>query len=62
MSYLIASVGTDMEVLSREIEKLISYALNKNVISKEDIDAVCIKQLNVRIFRKESKENLGLLL
>ena len=32
MSYLIASVGTDMEVLSREIEKLISYALNKNVI------------------------------
>ena len=39
-----------MEVLSREIEKLISYALNKNVISKEDIDAVCIKQLNVRIF------------
>ena len=50
MSYLIANVGTDMEVLSREIEKLISYALNKNVISKEDIDAVCIKQLNVRIF------------
>ena len=50
MAYLIANVGTDMEVLSREIEKLISYALNKNVISKEDIDAVCIKQLNVRIF------------
>lgn len=50
MSYLISNVGTDMEVLSREIEKLISYALNKNVISKEDIDAICIKQLNVRIF------------
>lgn len=50
MSYLIANVGTDMEVLSREIEKLISYALDKNVISKEDIDAVCVKQLNVRIF------------
>lgn len=50
MSYLIANVGTDMEVLSREIEKLITYAMDKNVISKEDIDAVCIKQLNVRIF------------
>ena len=50
MSYLISNVGTDMEVLSREIEKLISYALNKNVISMEDIDAVCVKQLNVRIF------------
>ena len=50
MSYLIGNVGTDMEVLSREIEKLISYDLDKDVISKEDIDAVCIKQLNVRIF------------
>lgn len=50
MSYLIANVGTDMEVLSKEIEKLISYDLNKEVISKEDIDAVCVKQLNVRIF------------
>ena len=50
LSYLIGNVGTDMEVLSREIEKLISYDLDKDVISKEDIDAVCIKQLNVRIF------------
>ena len=50
MSYLIANVGTDMEVLSREIEKLIRYDLNKEIISKEDIDAVCVKQLNVRIF------------
>ena len=50
MSYLIANVGTDMEVLSKEIEKLVSYALNKDVISKDDIDAVCIKQVNVRIF------------
>ena len=50
MAYLINNVGTDMEVLSKEIEKLVSYAINKNVIAKEDIDAVCIKQLNVRIF------------
>ena len=50
MSYLISNVGTDMEVLSREIEKLICFALNKTVISKEDIDAICIKQINVRIF------------
>lgn len=50
MSYLISNVGTDMEVLSREIEKLISYAWNKGIVAKEDIDAVCVKQLNVRIF------------
>lgn len=50
MSYLIANVGTDMEILSKEIEKLISYALEQSVIRVEDIDAVCVKQLNVRIF------------
>ena len=50
MSYLISNVGTDMEVLSREIDKLISYALDRNTITQEDIDAVCIKQLTVRIF------------
>lgn len=50
MSYLIANVGTDMEILSREIEKLISYTLEQSVIRVEDIDSVCVKQLNVRIF------------
>ena len=50
MSYLIANVGTDMEVLSREIDKLISYAWDRNTITVEDIDAVCIKQITVRIF------------
>ena len=50
MSYLIAMVGLDMEVLSNEIEKLVCYCINKPVIKKEDIDAVCTKQLSVRIF------------
>ena len=50
MAYFISNVGTDMELLSREIEKLISYAAGRNVITRDDIDAVCIRQLNVRIF------------
>lgn len=50
MNYLLAKVGTDMEVLSTEIEKLVSYALNKEIIEKEDIDAVCTTQLSVKIF------------
>ena len=50
MAYLIAMVGVDMEVLSNEIEKLICYCMNKPVIKKEDIDAVCSKQLSIRIF------------
>lgn len=50
MSYLIAMVGVDMEILSNEIEKLVCYCIHKPVIKKEDIDAVCTKQLSVRIF------------
>ena len=50
MSYLLAMVGLDMEILSNEIEKLVCYCMNKPVIKKEDIDAVCTKQLSVRIF------------
>ena len=50
MSYLISMVGVDMEILSNELEKLICYCMNKPVIKKEDIDAVCSKQLSIRIF------------
>lgn len=50
MSYLITIVGTDMDMLSNEIEKLIGYVGEKKTIDKEDIDAVCIKQLSVKIF------------
>ena len=50
MSYLIAMVGVDMEILSNEIEKLICYCMDKSVVKKEDIDAVCSKQLSIRIF------------
>ncbi len=50
LSYLIANVGTDMEILSREIEKLISYTLYREEVTNKDMDAVCTKQLSVRIF------------
>lgn len=50
MMYLLSKVGTDMEALSTEIEKLISYALKKDVVTKSDIDAVCTTQISVKIF------------
>lgn len=50
MNYLLGKVGTDMETLSTEIEKLISYSLEKEIIEKQDIDAVCTTQLSVKIF------------
>lgn len=50
--YLSDCVGTDMCLLSFEIEKLCAYALQKgkNTVSKEDIDFVCIKNVEAITF------------
>ena len=49
-SYLLYNVGSDMQNLSNELEKLINYGLGRTVITKEDIDAVCVKQITGKIF------------
>lgn len=49
--YLIDKIGTDMINIQNEIEKLISYAHESDIISKEDIDAVCIEQTENKIFQ-----------
>lgn len=48
--YLIAKVGNDMENLQKELEKLYCYTLERNVITIEDVDAVCIGQITNQIF------------
>lgn len=50
LTYFIDCVGDDMELISREIEKLISYCLDRGEATKDDVDAVCVKQLSVKIF------------
>lgn len=50
MLYILSKTGTDMEILSKEIEKLICYVGENEVITKEDVDAVCITRISVRIF------------
>lgn len=47
--YLLRIVGSDMERLEGEIEKIISYVIGEE-IQKKDIDAICIPSLEVRIF------------
>jgi DNA polymerase III subunit delta len=51
IAYLLEKVGIDMENLSNEIEKLICYAIDREVISNEDIDAVCVTQVTSKIFQ-----------
>lgn len=50
MNYLLDKVGKDMVNLKTELEKLICYAYEKEVITAEDIDAICTEQLTGKIF------------
>ncbi len=46
----LTAVGTDMENISKELEKVISYAWGREVVTDADIDAVCSVQISSRIF------------
>ncbi len=48
--YFLEKVGTDMENIQRELEKVVCYALDREQIIREDIDAVCVTQITNHIF------------
>lgn len=48
--YLLSKTGTDMDNILNEVEKLICFAIDREVISNEDIDAVCTTQITGKIF------------
>lgn len=50
LMYFLNKSGTDMEGMVQEVEKLICYAMDKEVITVEDIDAVCVTQVSNQIF------------
>jgi DNA polymerase-3 subunit delta len=67
VEYLIERVGTDMETLINELDKLIGYSWEKDTIEPQDIDAVCSGVIVSRIFdmidavaRKEKDKALTL--
>ncbi|MDR2899395.1 MAG: DNA polymerase III subunit delta [Clostridiales bacterium] len=47
---LLRSVGDDMETVLQEINKLISYKNSGQLVSSEDIDTICAKNLEARVF------------
>src|SRR5699024_5340204 len=51
VSYLLGKTGPDMENILNEVEKLTCYALDRDIITKEDIDAVCTEQVEGKIFQ-----------
>ncbi len=48
--YLIRNVSYNMDVLLNEINKLISFKNNNNKITINDIDAICTKSIESKIF------------
>jgi len=48
--YLFEKSGTDMELLSKELEKLIAYTGEREVVERADIDAICTTQVTSRVF------------
>ena len=55
--YLVESCGTSMQDLINEVRKLIEYKGAGGTITKEDIDKLCIKQIQAVIF--DLTDNLG---
>lgn len=50
MALFLEKTGTDMSVIRLELEKLLCYTLDKSVIEKEDVEAVCIPRITGHIF------------
>lgn len=48
--YLFEKSGTNMELLCREIEKLISYTMDREIITRTDIEEICTTQAESKIF------------
>lgn len=49
-AYFLNKAGTDMENISTELEKLFCYCMDQNVITRADIDDICVTQITNHIF------------
>ncbi len=48
--FFLTKVGTDMENIQKELEKLFCYTLDESVITREDVDMICTQQISNQIF------------
>lgn len=48
--HFLAKVGTDMENIQKELEKLFCYAMDKQEITASDIEEICTTQITNQIF------------
>ncbi|SFS04025.1 DNA polymerase III subunit delta [Anaeromicropila populeti] len=50
LAYFKEKVGTTMDAMSNELEKLTNYAMDREIITIEDIDSICTIQISNQIF------------
>lgn len=50
MELFLSKTGTDMEYISRELEKLICYCMDKSAITEVDVETICTYQVQSDIF------------
>ena len=48
--YFLAKVGTDMENIQQEMEKLFSYTIGRGQITVKDVESICTTQITNQIF------------
>lgn len=47
---ILSRTGTDMENIQMELEKLICYCMDRDVVTSEDVEAVCTTRITNHIF------------
>lgn len=47
---LLTKTGTDMENIQTELEKLICYCMDRDVVAAEDVEAICTSRVSSHIF------------
>jgi DNA polymerase-3 subunit delta len=50
VKHFLSKVGTDMENIQKELEKLFCYTLDKEIITTEDVEEICTTQITNQIF------------
>lgn len=49
-NYFLAKTGSDMENIRGELEKLICYCMGRDVVTAQDVDAICTTRVTSHIF------------
>ncbi len=50
MQAFLERTGSDMERIDRELEKLLCYAIDRDVVTAADVEAICTEQAESRVF------------